>query len=328
MNRNNPNAALLSALAALMVLASPAQAVEPVERAPLPGLGLGIEWFTPPAADITADSGGHMYEEAVPQQSCSLEGSEMESRLKAKAALPRHARPVIAVVIDDMGVDRKRSARTLRLPADITLAYLPYALHVQQQVDQAAALGHEIIVHMPMEPEGRAADPGPDYLGTGMNANELRARIGRNLDAFTGYVGVNNHMGSKFTSYRPGVDVLMPILKERGLLFLDSKTRPDSVAEAAALDNGLPATHRDIFLDHVEDAAHVRQALAQAEKRALRTGTAVVIGHPKDVTIDALAAWLPTLSAKGIRVVKLSDVIARRHPRATAAAVRHEQRAN
>jgi hypothetical protein len=120
----------------------------------------------------------------------------------------------ISVVIDDVGLDHKRSARTLALPANVTLAFLPYAGNIQTQAAQAAAKGHELMVHLPMEPSRMSANPGPDYLGVAHTAEELEKRIARNLDAFSGYKGVNNHMGSAFTKHAPGLDVLMRALKK------------------------------------------------------------------------------------------------------------------
>jgi len=233
----------------------------------------------------------------------------------AGAWTARDKRPAIAIVIDDVGLDIKRSQRATDLPPGVTLAFLPYSHNVAAQAKAAAAKGHELMVHLPMEPQGMRANPGPNYLGVNHTAEELEKRIAANLDAFSGYAGVNNHMGSAFTSYAPGMKVFMRALKKRNVFFLDSKTAPESVAESAARDAGILTTHRDVFLDHYEDAAHVRAALEQVEHVARKYGSAVAIGHPKDVTLDALQQWLPTLEAKGFDLVPMSEMIARRHKR-------------
>src|SRR5690606_5666625 len=127
------------------------------------------------------------------------------------------------IVIDDMGIDRKRSARAVDLPSSVTLAYLPYSPDIKSQTEKAKAQGHELIVHMPMQPQRNTANPGPDYLGGDVEESALRERLVRNLSAFEGYVGINNHMGSKFTRNSTGMKIVMDELKARGLLFLDSK---------------------------------------------------------------------------------------------------------
>ena len=50
-------------------------------------------------------------------------------------------------------------------------------------------------------------------------------------------------------------------------------------------------------------------------------GNAIAIGHPRDATIAALTAWLPTLHAKGFVLVPVTEVVKARQLLTTA---RHE----
>lgn len=280
----------------------------------------GIVWYTPVTSD---DDAQVVYEDQLADaamepraaENCAL--AESPFMVAWLAAGPRQStaaaqRTRVVIVIDDMGVDKKRSARMARLSSQLTLAFLPYAHNVQQQVDAAAAMGHEIMMHVPMLPEGANIDPGPNVLRADVSADDLRARILANLDGFEGYVGINNHMGSRFTQDRAGLEILMTELRQRGLFFLDSKTHAKSVAGQVAVEAGVMSAHRDVFIDHVETPQAVAKALALVEHDARRHGVAIAIGHPKDVTIDGLAAWLPTLKAKGIEVVRLGDVLKER----------------
>lgn len=271
------------------------------------GFKTDIFW-TRGARDVPAQTARPQCESADPQGSKTFAPTTWTAPKPGK-------RPAIAIVIDDVGLDTKRSLRTLDLPPAVTLAYLPYSPHVAAQARQAAAKGHELMVHLPMEPKGMRANPGPNYLGVEHTAEELEKRIAANLNAFDGYAGVNNHMGSAFTSHAPGMQVFMRALKKRNVYFLDSKTAPESVAESAAKEAGIQTTHRDVFLDHYEDTAHVLAALEQVERVAQKAGTAVAIGHPKDVTLDALMQWLPTLEEKGFDLIPMSAMIERRQKR-------------
>src|SRR5882672_7584632 len=60
--------------------------------------------------------------------------------------------PAIAIVIDDCGVDEARTRTAMALPAAMTLAFLPYGGASSLLSHQAHMGGHEIIVHLPMEP--------------------------------------------------------------------------------------------------------------------------------------------------------------------------------
>jgi polysaccharide deacetylase 2 family uncharacterized protein YibQ len=217
-------------------------------------------------------------------------------------------RPRIVIVIDDMGVDRKRSDKVVALDGNLTLAWLPYARDLPQQTQQAHARGHELIVHMPMEPSGKE-DPGPGALLTRFGETELRQRLANNLSAFSGFVGINNHMGSRFTADRDDMAIVLSELSARGLMFLDSRTTPDSKAGPLAAHYNVPILARDVFLDHVMTPDAVAKSLAQVEAVARRKGVAIAIGHPHDVTIAALTHWLPTLEAKGFQLVPLTAVL-------------------
>lgn len=285
------------------------KAAAPVPKKP-PGLGR-------PFGIIAADEGGYHYEALAPNAEKMLEPAPLAPSQR------RGRRPMIAIVIDDMGVDQKRSAEALSiLPPMVTMAYLPYSRDLAAQTKEARDKGHELVLHLPMQPERRTANPGPHYLAAGMAPLDLHARIDKNLNAFEGYVAVNNHMGSKFTQSRDGLGVLMAALKDKNLMFLDSRTTPDSLAEQVAREHGLLTTHRDVFIDDDESAAAVWHSLAQTEGVAKRTGTAIAIGHPKDVTLAALQKWIPALKDKGYDLVPLSQVIALRNiPKTSVASV-------
>lgn len=226
----------------------------------------------------------------------------------------------VAIIIDDMGMDRRRTQVALTLPAPVTFAWLPYAPKIQGLVDEGRAAGHEMLVHMPMEPDSLTIDPGPSALRSTMTSTELTAMLDKNFSAFEGYVGFNNHMGSKLTRNPVAMITVMQEARQRGILFVDSRTAPDSVAADTAAALGLPHAARDVFLDHYEDRASVVEALAALEEVAHRKGYAIAIGHPKDNTMNALREWLPTLADKGLQLVPVSALVRAYEPAAGALA--------
>ena len=238
----------------------------------------------------------------------------MPARVPAWRAFSVPARPakaMVAVIIDDMGLDRRRSGKVVDLPGPLTLSYMTYAAHLAQQAQEAHMHGHELMMHMPMQPLAEL-DAGPDVLSEILPPDELRRRVEADLDRFGGYVGVNNHMGSRFTAYAPGMRIVMAALKARGLLFIDSMTTGKSVGMATAREAGVPAARRNIFLDDIDDEAAIDAQLAKAEEQARKMGSVIVIGHPHDHTTAALAAWLPTLEKKGITLVPVTAVVTAR----------------
>lgn len=220
-------------------------------------------------------------------------------------------KPVIAIVIDDAGLDQPRTARTVELPGPITISYLPYARDLQPQVNAARNAGHEVMLHMPMEPSSASIDPGPHALLASYDRQTILNEMTWMLDRFDGYVGVNNHMGSKFTADPERMRVVMEVMKSRGLMFLDSRTSAASVGYSTASSFGVPAITRDIFIDDADDAAKIADMLARTENVARKQGFAIAIGHPRDLTLGALKQWIPEIQAKGFELVPITDVLRR-----------------
>jgi polysaccharide deacetylase 2 family uncharacterized protein YibQ len=224
---------------------------------------------------------------------------------------PRGKGGKIAIIIDDVGMNLKNSREAVALPAPITLAFLPYAPHTPDLARQAEAAGHQAMIHTPMEAIGDNGGLGPMALRSGMDGEQLRAELDKMFASFDGYRGINNHMGSKLTQDAVAMDVVMNALKARGLYFVDSKTIAGSVAADRARAAGIPYAVRDVFLDHEETPEFVARALAHLVQLAKANGSAIAIGHPKDVTLNGLRAWLPTLKDKGVELVPVSDLLIR-----------------
>lgn len=221
---------------------------------------------------------------------------------------PVSGHPRIAIVIDDMGLNATGSERAVRLPSFVTLAFIPYAPRLQSQADRAIEAGHEVLLHLPMEPVGRES-PGPGALLVGLAPDELRTRLQKALDSFTGFDGVNNHMGSRFTTDQAAMEQVADALRERRLFFLDSRTTLSSLGEKVARERGLLAASRDVFLDDDMSAAAVRVQLAQTERIARRKGFVIAIGHPHPATLAALEAWIPEMERLGFEFVPLRALV-------------------
>lgn len=278
------------------VPAPPAPVAEPTAPAAAPLTPVAVATLAPPpppAATVVAPGGSDApwIKNAVPFDLAKAKG------------------PLIAIVIDDVGVDIKRSAKVIAMPAPVTLTILPYAREVAHQAQEARAAGHEILVHVPMEPMSSHADPGPSALLVRLGPDEILRRLRADLSAFSGYVGINNHEGSRFTSDAAAMRPVIDEVRRRGLMFLDSKTIASSVGWSIARAEHVPTISRDVFLDDTATLPAVERALADTERVARRQGYAIAIGHPKDPTIEALNAWFPEARARGFTLVPLTALV-------------------
>ena len=213
--------------------------------------------------------------------------------------------PALAIVIDDVGLDRAAFDAALAIDAPLTFAILPYAPAAPEFAREAAAAGREVFLHMPMEPRG-LADPGPRALTKALSPADVSNRTAWALRRVPGAVGVNNHMGSRLTADREAVGTALAPLQGRGLVFLDSMTSPDSVAADAASALGMPALRRDVFLDNDRSPDAVSAALDAAFEQARKQGRAVAIGHPRPETLAVLAEAEARAEAAGVRLTTVS----------------------
>ena len=253
---------------------------------------------------------------AVPQALIRAEQKAILATNDADAAWHRYAAtssltdgPMIAIVIDDSG---HNVARTERLSAFqygvLTLAFLPYVEALTVQTAIAREAGHEILLHLPMEPLNPEMDTGPNLLEVNLSPDILDERLQWHLGRLDGYVGVNNHMGSRFTADKPAMNQLMRTLRGRGLLFLDSRTTPATVGREAAAAAGVPFLRRDVFLDNEASQVHVTAQLAKTEEIARRQGYAIAIGHAHSWTISAIEAWARGARERGFDLVPLTAI--------------------
>lgn len=222
--------------------------------------------------------------------------------------------PMIAIVLDDVGVNKPDAELALNLPAPITLSIMTYADNAAELAARAHERGHELMLHVPMQPVNPRIDPGPNALLVTLGPDELKRRLDWGLSRFPGFVGINNHMGSRFTQDEAGMRLVMADLQARGLLFLDSRTIANSVAERVAAEQGVPHIGRDVFLD--DEAAllggdSVARQLALAERIATKRGFVVAIGHPHPGTVAVLQKWMADLKQRGFTLVPLSAVARR-----------------
>lgn len=250
---------------------------------------------------------------AAPQEVASSEvvAPQIDTMLEAQPAI--YAEPVavsaprIALVIDDVGLDRDAASRTSALDVPISMAVLPYADASRDVARQVVDAGHDLLLHMPMEPLG-LADPGPHALRVGQSEDELQLRVRWAFARVPGAVGMNNHMGSRLTQ---DVSALRPVLEAVSLeadLFLDSMTTAESRGAAVARGLGLTALERDIFLDHVIETDAINARLDEVEALASLRGWAIAIGHPHEETLEALESWIVQAEARGFEFVTLTEL--------------------
>lgn len=224
--------------------------------------------------------------------------------LSAEAKQNKPAR--IAIVIDDIGY-RYSDKHVLSLPGAITYSVLPHTPYGQSLALKANAKQKEVLLHIPMEAEN-GKKLGPGALTSTMNEAEVYDSLNKSLAEIPFAIGINNHMGSHLTQLAEPMLWTMGFLKQHHLLFLDSKTSPNSKASMIAKQVGVPVNRRHVFLDNELSEVYITKQFQSLIKYAQVQKTAIAIAHPHPETIQVLQRLIPTLQQQNIELVPLSTL--------------------
>jgi hypothetical protein len=222
--------------------------------------------------------------------------------------------PKVALIVDDCGqwIATERAFVALGIP--LTVSVLPDVPYTATIAREAADAGKGVMLHLPMETVS-GLNPGPGKVTTEMSDAQITAQVQSDLAQVPLARGVNNHEGSKGSADERVMHDVMGVLARRGnLFFVDSRTSAESVGERTAREAGVPTAGRDVFLDNQATVAYTEEQLREAAAIALRTGSAIAIGHPKPTTLAAVRAMIPQLQAAGIQFVLVGDLVSAAQP--------------
>lgn len=201
----------------------------------------------------------------------------------------------------------------LALDRPITAAVMPNLINSTAHAEEAHRLGHEVILHQPMEPmHGKASWLGPGAIFASMSTQEIQDTFRKNLDSIPHACGFNNHTGSKITSSKGKVTPILIVAKSKGIFVLDSGTSSKSQVIPVSKSMHIPWAKRDVFLDDVKSSQHITKQIRKACELAKKQGYAVAIGHVGhggNVTAKAIKESIPYIEEQGIKLVPLSEVV-------------------
>ena len=217
-------------------------------------------------------------------------------------------KPVLAIVIDDMGYQQDNGMKLIDLDLELSFAFLPSSPYLGNLSRQAARNGRDILLHFPMEAASEMWDPGPGAVYITMNEKQIRAQFEKNIAALPIASGVNNHMGSRFTQNRNSMKIFLKMVKKYDLYFLDSMTSRNSVGEFLAREMGIPTSRRHVFLDNEQDVQKIIKQIRHLLIITEKNGRAIGIGHPYKETFVALKSMRSEIKNR-VRLVGVSRLV-------------------
>jgi polysaccharide deacetylase 2 family uncharacterized protein YibQ len=217
-----------------------------------------------------------------------------------------NGKPRVALIVGGLGLNAVTTRAAIeRLPAEVTLSFVPYAQGLQGWIDLARAQGHEVMIEIPMEPTGYPNnDPGPYTLLANATPDDIEAKMNWLLGRATGYFGVTNYLGDRFVTSDTAMTAFLGTLREHGVAFLDdgsARRRPGAWARASA----------DTIVDETQTPAAIIGRLNALEAAAKSRGSAMGTGFAYPVTVEAAARWTAGLEARGLQLVPASAMTQR-----------------
>lgn len=218
----------------------------------------------------------------------------------------------LAIVIDDLGNDMKGTEEILALPITLTAAIMPFMPTTKQDADLAFKNGHDVIIHLPMEPKkGKKSWLGPGAITTNLSDEEIRERVVAAINDVPHAIGMNHHMGSKATEDERVMRIVLDVCKEYGLFYLDSKTTGKSVVGKLASEMDVPYLENNLFFDDIYTTQHISKQANVLAGRLDNSDRLIAIGHvgvSGPLMVKVLKEYIPVYKNKA-DIVPLSDLV-------------------
>lgn len=214
----------------------------------------------------------------------------------------------VAIIIDDIGY-QKADPHLIKLPYSLTFAVMPFTPNGAEMAELAKVRGKEVMLHMPMEAVALNHLLGKGALRQSMSKVQVEHALNQALSQVPQAVGVNNHMGSLYTSLPDQMDWTMQVMAARGLYFIDSKTTGHSQVEKYSKLHQVKSRSRDVFLDNDKSYKAIDKQFKLLISIAKQHGSAIAIGHPYPETYQYLRKNLQRLQREGVQLVPASHLL-------------------
>ncbi len=235
--------------------------------------------------------------------------TDVMSETRTQPKIGRLAPGDLVLIIDDVGY----GSSALEVLADsglkLNFAVLPKSPRAVEEAEFVHNRGHEVLLHIPMEP----IIPGEDPVKAGavmtyMSDEEIRGVVEEHVERIPFALGANNHMGSVATRNKRVMRAVLSVLAERGLYFVDSMTTHGSVSGQVAFELGVRFAQNRVFIDNRKELPYIKGQILYAARMSLRFPGYIAIGHVHPVTAEALLQAKDELDAMGVRLLYLTEL--------------------
>jgi polysaccharide deacetylase 2 family uncharacterized protein YibQ len=219
--------------------------------------------------------------------------------------------PRIAILLIGLGLDAKTTEEAIvKLPPEVSLAFLPYAANLDRWTKLARDFGHEVLLSLPLESDDPTTQQalGPRVLTSAATSAENLDRLRWIMSRASNYIGLVTWEGEKFLA---SPTATLPVLQEisgRGLMLVDSRMAKPNTVQQLGGGVGLPFAKSRGFLDEPREAASIDANLALLEDLAKRNNFALAMAVAFPVSIERLVNWSRSVTQRGFVLSPVTGV--------------------
>jgi polysaccharide deacetylase 2 family uncharacterized protein YibQ len=218
-------------------------------------------------------------------------------------------KPAIALVIDDTGNSLTNLPLWLKIDVPLSFAVMPYPPLSQKLATEFHNAGFQIMMHIPTQNGPPNTFSGTGQLSLGMSRDTVFSTLDSDLAKVPYVTGVNNHQGGAGCDDLSLMTYECEWAKSKGFYVVDSASSNHSQVTKAATSLGMGKRLNEVFIDHQNDPAYIRNAMRELAGLAKKNGYAIGICHyHRPNTPTVVGEMIRTLKAEGINFVYVKDI--------------------
>lgn len=215
-------------------------------------------------------------------------------------------KPKIALIITNLGLNRRSTELAITLPKQCALGFLPYTKTLKPLLNKAQSKGHEVYLYLPLQTSNSFESQGKHVLSTKLPPEEIALRLQIILNSHMKYDGVYSNYKEVFTDNIKASMSIFDQIADKNLIFIMGKGRTDKVEKHFKMHNNIIASN--IVLDEEVDKKSIKGKLEDLAKLAEKNGVALGYSQGFVLSVEMIRDWIPSLQKRGILIVPVSSL--------------------
>ncbi|MDC0864982.1 divergent polysaccharide deacetylase family protein [Rickettsiaceae bacterium] len=217
-----------------------------------------------------------------------------------------NSKPKIAIIVTNLGINRKSTESAMTLPIECGFGFLPYTNNLKPLLHKAKAEGYEIYLYLPLASDNIPNKKKKYSLSSNLSNTENLSRLDAILNSQSNYDGVYSSYKEIFTSNTKSLDMLHEALDTRNLSLVFGKGTAKNTINSKKTNSNI--INPDLIIDTKQDEEFITAQLENLVEIAKKNGTALGYANGFPITIETIKKWYKMLTKHGVELVPISKL--------------------